>query len=124
MRNILLSLALVSLSSASLAQPPVSTQQRMAQRPAQQVDSAVLAVSASTWGNRFLFWITVPGAPPEGRAFRIRPDRESPWGGSGVMALLMASYQTRVPVRIFYIASSEPEGVGEITRVDTIRPVR
>jgi len=85
-----------------------------------QVDTWVLSVSASPAG-RLRFWIRTPGAPPEGLPFIIRPDVDFPWGGSGVMGLLMASYQTKRPVRIFYHPAPDPSKVGEIVRVDAPR---
>lgn len=99
------------LGQAAATQPQSTTPQRL------DVRTSVIAISASTRG-RLLFWIVVPGGPREGRAFTIAPDMESPWGGSAVLGLLMTSYQTTRIVRIFYVPSTEPNGVGLIVRVD------
>jgi hypothetical protein len=123
MRRFLVPSLLLSFSVTALAQAPQSQTQIQAPRPERQhIDAWVESVSASTAG-RLLFWVRVPGGPPEGRPFTINPDMESPWGGSGVMGLLMTSYQLQRAIRIFYIPSAQPDGVGEIVRVDGLRNV-
>jgi hypothetical protein len=121
MRSLLLPLVLIAMAGNTSAQAPLAQAQPPAARPTpQEVVTNVTAISATTAG-RLWFWVRVPGGPPEGQRFRIRPDRESPYGASAVLGLLMTSYQTTRLVRIFYIPPAEPGGVGEIVGVDTPR---
>jgi hypothetical protein len=118
MRHIIVPLLVFLAAESASGQTPEGQAAASAAAP-QRVDTSVLAVSAHTNG-RLRFWIRVPGSPATGDQFRIDPDVENPWGGSGVMGLLMASYQTKRPVRIYYRPSTDPRYVGEIVRVDTM----
>jgi hypothetical protein len=111
---------ILAAPAAAAGQTSASTTQPQAAPPqTQRVETYVLSITARTNGILH-FRIRVPGSQPSGEEFRIRADPDNLWGASGVMGLLMASYQTKRAVVIYYKRSADPQYVGEITGVDAL----
>jgi hypothetical protein len=113
----LLSLLLLASSGGAAQAPPPAQPQNTTPAPL-RIDTAVRSISAST-GGRLRFGIVLPGSRAL-QEFGIHPNMDNAWGASGVMGLLMASYQTNQAVRIFYRPSTDPQYIGEIVRVDAL----